>query len=53
MTEVHEWLEGIGLAQYAAAFEANHIDTEPASVTRRSCSEGHRHTKYEASTAHS
>ena len=28
MTEVREWLEAIGLGQYADAFEANDIDTE-------------------------
>jgi hypothetical protein len=26
MSEVRKWLEGIGLAQYADAFEANEID---------------------------
>jgi len=28
MSKVHEWLEGIGLAQYAEALEANHIDMD-------------------------
>ena len=28
MSEVRNWLEGIGLAQYAEAFEANHIETD-------------------------
>ena len=28
MTEVREWLEAIGLGQYADAFEANDIDTD-------------------------
>src|SRR5690348_3390343 len=28
MSEVRQWLEGIGLAQYAEVFEANDIDME-------------------------
>ena len=28
MSEVRTWLEGIGLAQYADAFEANDIDMD-------------------------
>jgi hypothetical protein len=28
MNEIRNWLEAIGLAQYAAAFEANDIDME-------------------------
>jgi class 3 adenylate cyclase len=28
MSEIRKWLDGIGLGQYADAFEANHIDMD-------------------------
>jgi hypothetical protein len=36
MSEISDWLEGIGLAQYVGAFEANDIDMGllPRSTTR-------------------
>ena len=34
MSEIRKWLEAIGLAQYADAFEANKIDLRTARLRR-------------------
>jgi len=28
MSEIHKWLQSIGLGQYADAFETNHVDMD-------------------------